>query len=291
MLYYSSKYLNGQIMNTEKLEQLLHQKEGPTLDFKRGWYKIDDPKTEVKTRQRDELIKDILSLANGNAASAGEPTYLIVGADDELDENGYRSLYDVGNALPTAGQILQIVNAACDPPIENVWCESVELDGKRILVITVPPSPHLHETTRKLETPRRTYTKHVVFVRHNESIAVASAKEREAIRALKKIRFAEMRNAPPILLGACVGAIIGAGMAGASVEELDDSEKINKRVAGGIVGGFVGGLLGNTYKDLRQIIFDWPHAPTRLRAMALAIFSASIAGSVAVAKVLKRGRD
>lgn len=42
----------------------------------------------IKKRQRHELIKDILALVNGNANVAGETVYLIIGADDDLDQHG-----------------------------------------------------------------------------------------------------------------------------------------------------------------------------------------------------------
>jgi hypothetical protein len=258
-------------MDAEKLKRLLNQAESATLDFKREWYRIDVPDGEAKKRQRAELIKDILALANGNAIVAGETAYLIIGADDQLDEENGRRLYSVSDPMPTAGQILQLVNAACDPPIEDLWCENVDIDGHQILVITIPPSPYLYETTRNLETPSSTYTKHVVFIRHNEQVSVASAKERVAIRELKKKRHTEARNAPPVLFGAGVGALLVGPIAAQRFEKSTGKPKSRKIGWGlGIVlGGGLGAIIGNTYKDLVEIKKDWPHMSSTQRALAV----------------------
>jgi hypothetical protein len=258
-------------MDVEKLKQLLFQTERATLDFKREWYKIDDSNGETKKRQRSELIKDILALANGNAVVAGETAYLIIGADDQLDEENGRRLYSVSDPMPTAGQILQLVNAACDPPIEDLWCEAIDIDGHQLLVVTIPSSPYLYETTRKLETPSSTYTKHVVFVRHNEQIAVASAKERDAILELKKKRHAEARNAPPVLFGAGVGALLIGPIFAQQLEKRTGKPE-GRRIGWGVgmtVGGFVGGMIGETYKNLVEIKIDWPHMSNAQRAFAV----------------------
>lgn len=268
-------------MDAEQLRLLLSQNEGPSLEFKRDFYKIDSSDGETKRRQRDELIKDILSLANGNASVAGESAYLIIGADDALNADGSRDLYDVGELTLSPKRILQLVSSACDPPLEDIWCETVELEGRRILVITIPPTPHLYETTRKLETPSQTVTEHVVFVRHNENIDVASARERAAILELKRIRFAEMKNVPPILFGAGIGAVVGGLTAASLVERTSDTKegKIGGGIGGMLVGATLGGLIGNTYKDLREIQSYWPRMSAIGRATTISM-GAVIAASV-----------
>jgi hypothetical protein len=95
-------------LNSEKLKQLLRQNEGATLEFKREWYRLDDADGEAKKRQKDELIKDVLSLVNGNASVAGEEAHLVIGADDELNADGIRELHDVSVPI-TADDILKIV--------------------------------------------------------------------------------------------------------------------------------------------------------------------------------------
>jgi hypothetical protein len=281
-------------MNIEKLEQLIRQVEGPTLDFKREWYRIDDPNGKTKKRHRNELIKDILSLANGNTISVGESSYIVIGVDDEFNENGDRKLYDIDDALPTSQRILQIVNAACEPSIENICCDLIELNGKRIFAITIPPSPHLHETTRSLSTPHgQIYSKHLVFVRHNEGIQIASAKEREAIQKLKTLHFTEQKNAPPILFGAALGAILGGSMAGGLAKKTSSQkeDEISAALAGVIAGGTFGGLAGNAYKDLSSIKSEWPYRSNHWRFALVAIIVASIAVLNFLVKQFKRRRE
>ena len=104
-------------MEAIQLSALLQQGEGPTLEFKREMYRLDDMNGETKKRQRDEFIKDVLSLANGNPVFAGETAYLFIGVDDSVNEDGSRNLYDVGTVGFNRKQFLDIVNAACSPSI------------------------------------------------------------------------------------------------------------------------------------------------------------------------------
>lgn len=72
----------SRLVNPDQLRALLSKPEAATLDFKREFYKLNDPDQLTKEKQRGEFTKDILALANGNAANAGETAYLIIGADD-----------------------------------------------------------------------------------------------------------------------------------------------------------------------------------------------------------------
>ena len=56
---------------------LLAREEGSTLEFKRKPYAIYVEDAREKERQRGEMIKDLLALANGNAITAGDTVYLI----------------------------------------------------------------------------------------------------------------------------------------------------------------------------------------------------------------------
>ncbi len=249
-------------MNVEQLKLLLQQDEGPTLEFKREWYKID-AEGEAKNRNKGELVKDILALANGNAYSAGEIAYLVIGVNNEFNVDGCRELTDVGNNVPNSATILSIVRAYSDPPLENVEVVPYTIDGKRIFVIIIPPTPHLYETTRKIDTPTQSYSQHVVFIRRSETVDIASAKEREVIHRLKVIRFSETKNVPPALFGAGIGATVGSIMLAPMGEKL--TEKKEGYFAGLIIGlgagGFLGGIIGNTYKDLREIKANWYRIP------------------------------
>jgi tetratricopeptide (TPR) repeat protein len=180
-------------MDSQQLRQLISQPEGLKLDFKRELHKLKDPNQDYAKQQRDEFIRDILSLTNGNFNTADQTGYLIIGVGDELRSDGTRDLFDVSNPL-TPKQILQRVNSACDPPIPDVHCETVEIDGKNIFVVSIPPSPHLHRTIRDLTTPSKTYPAGTVFIRRNEEIFPATPEECDVILREKERVFAKPRR-------------------------------------------------------------------------------------------------
>ncbi|NTW03407.1 MAG: ATP-binding protein, partial [Oscillochloris sp.] len=243
-------------MNPDQLRSLLSKPEGATLDFKRKFYLLDDPNQQVKEKQRGEFIKDVLALANGNAVTAGETAYLIIGADDHLKADGTRDLFDVVAAIPDQRTLLAYVNSACEPTLDTIVWEPVILDGKRLIVITIPPTPHLHETARQLKTKESIYTEHIVLYRENAQTKVANARQREAILLLKRRRYADRNNAPPRLLGAVVGSLVG-GVMGEQQGRLPlTGGRAARTIAGGLVGGLVGAGLGNSYRDLRRFWFD-----------------------------------
>lgn len=249
-------------MDNEQLKSLLIQEESATLEFKREPYWIDHKDSKVKSKQRDELTKDILALANGNSIVAGERAFLVIGADNKKDKDGFRPIFDIGSNVLTTRRILDIVNNACSPKLEDLEAEIIELDGKQLNVITINPSPHLYETTRRLEpsTAKGAFTEYVVFVRHNESVRVASGKERDAIAKLKRLRFDETRNPHPAPFGAIIGAIIGAMTLAAATEKVLDKKEGARTagaVAGALFGGSIGFMMGNMYRDINEIRSDW----------------------------------
>jgi hypothetical protein len=175
-------------MDVDKLRQLLRQREPEDLklEFKRELYCIYHPERKVQNMHWDEFIKDILALANGNVGTAQQTGYLIIGVADKLNQHGTRDLYDVGDVKLTATQILQKVNGACKPRLPTIYCYTILFEGKRILIITIPPTPYLHETVRSLKTPNRIYPENTVFIRRKEGIGLADTFERQAILAEKK---------------------------------------------------------------------------------------------------------
>ena len=61
-------------MNSKELSELLEGGEQPTTDYKSKWYDIASTNSDTKERQRGEMIKDIVALANGNVTSAAIAT-------------------------------------------------------------------------------------------------------------------------------------------------------------------------------------------------------------------------
>ncbi len=292
-------------MDVKKLQQLLTQTENITLEFKRKLYKLDDSDPKIQERQRGELIKDILSLANGNATTVGEKAYLIIGAADKLQADGTRTLFDVEATTLTPRRILQLVNPACTPPLEDIECHTVEIEGKRLLVITIWPTPHLHETTRDLKTSTGTaqskntsFTKHIVFIRHNESVAVASDRERETIRKLKRIHFTDTRKPSPMPFGALVGAVSGSWMAAAPDAPSRPATKeyiIARLIAGSVLGSGTGWLIGLLYGNWKEYRYQWhflsPLGRIFLVATIISLFTIASRGAKLVGGMLRKTSD
>ena len=186
-------------MDSEQLRQFVSQPhESAKLDFKIELYKIYQPKPTVpsdiqkwadeKEQQWAELVKDILALTNGNIGTARQAAYLIIGADDKLKLDGTPNLRDVGETTPSQKEIYEKVNSFCHPRIPDLRCHKIELDGKRLLVVSIPPSPYLHRLSKQLKTPKKEFSPHTILVRRGdgEEIYEASREEQEAIENEKQ---------------------------------------------------------------------------------------------------------
>lgn len=167
-------------MNEAELRTLLNQPENPKLEFKREFYQIHHKDQQVRRQQWGELIKDLLALANGNVGFAGKAGYLVIGVDEQ------RHLYDCTDISINKQQILQKVNNYCQPHLPDLQIESIFIGGKNIIVIIIPPTPHLHETTQDIQTSnKRVFPAYTVFVREGDSIITASEAVREVIKKEK----------------------------------------------------------------------------------------------------------
>ncbi len=261
-------------MDIELLQFLLIQPESANLEFKRRLYTLDTGDSMAKKRQRGELIKDILALPNGSPTTVGDKAYLIIGADDKLQADGTRQLFDVAPKALTKQRILHLVNAACQPRLQDIEYEPVEFTGKRLLVITIWPTPHLHETTRDLTTSQGSFSKHTVFTRHDENIDIATQRERETILKLKQVHFTDFRNVSPVAFGAFVGAITGGLMAGSSAFKDNTtppsrSEVVNLVLAGSMISTSVGVFIGWFYREFLDTKYEWYFRSGRERFMLL----------------------
>ncbi len=244
-------------MNLEELKLLISQDEGETIEFKQQWYRFEG---EGKTRQEGEFIKDILSLANGSAYSAGKDAYLIVGVSNKRNEDGSRDIFDVGEKPPTAMSILNKVRPRSSPPLETVQVESFRLDDKQVFVVIIPFTQHLYETTWEIDTIKCSYTRYVVFIRAGEGIKVASSVERDAILKAKIRRLTETQNVPPVVFGAVLGAIVSSIVLAPVGDKIIGSPFGNLVGAclGIPIGGYFGAGLGYIYKSAKGIGQDLP---------------------------------
>lgn len=174
-------------MDELKLREIIKKPEGPKLEFKQRFYQIHSPDPNVQNRHWNELVKDILSIANGNVGFASREGYLIIGISDAPDSTGRRLLHSCEDVEIDKQQIIRRVNRICNPPLPNLDLDRINIDGCEIIVITVPITPHLHEITNDLQTTGRAFPEGTVFIRRGDDIRNASQQEREDILREKKI--------------------------------------------------------------------------------------------------------
>lgn len=174
-------------MDSIRLCELLKLKENEKIEFKSKMYELEG---QGKGKQWNELIKDIISLANGNVGTANEDGYLIIGAADKINEDGTRDLFDVVQVTLTKKQLIDKLRNYCYNPVQNLDCDTVSIDGKTLFVITIHPSDFLHELKIHLSTKTQEFPKGTVLIRRpdGEEICQANDEERARIRTEKENR-------------------------------------------------------------------------------------------------------
>lgn len=230
-------------MTPEELRQIISQDEGLKLDFKRK-YDLNKTPPDGTDQQKwvryingqwDEFIKDIIAVTNGNVGTSEQMGLLIIGADNELLPDGTRALYDISDLQLTTQQIIAKVNSACIPPIPDIHFERVVLDGRSLCVITVPPSPYVHETSRqltitkgyfdgtgklKVEVVDKVYTEYTAFIRKGENIFPASSRERRALEADKGFELIALNENLKAELTSNLQALLSKGKDGVYSAEI-----------------------------------------------------------------------
>jgi hypothetical protein len=253
------------------VEYLLSLDESGWLDFKRKMYGVADSKAKHYEWQRNEMVRDILSLANGNTHSAGKPAYLVIGATDERNTANSRDLLDIGDFTPPKKHVMSWVNAHADPAVEEINTYLIPYQGKRLFVIEILPGRHVHKLKRPLQTDHsKTYHENTVFMRAGDSIITADAKQVQTLERAKKQAHAVNRYVNPIwLLG-----IFSALLFGTMTVPLNDSPttqaliqefgEVNLRlfinVFLAIIMGVVGAAFGWTIMQLQDARIFWIRA-------------------------------
>ena len=157
-------------MQLNQLLQILSESESPKIEFKREWY---SGAGELDQKGWGEFLKDIIALANGNIGYVGQPSYLIIGADDEdPPPRASRKTFHV----PPVGMLsdlqqlrditLRKLHSTCSPSIPNLDFQFVEVDpGKNVLVIEISPPAGLLKLDRDLTTRGMHFRKGTVLIR------------------------------------------------------------------------------------------------------------------------------
>jgi len=166
-------------MTSENLQQLIKEWENAKVDFKREWYWNDNTPNNIKEVQKNELVKDLIALTNGNIYSTDKTAYLIIGIDDET-----REVYDFDKSVvllldKLKQQLLTLLNNYAQPEFLALDIEFVD----EILVISVPPRGSIISLSKDLKLKNNTDKKGTTYYRVGEDIRVASS---EVIRDFEK---------------------------------------------------------------------------------------------------------
>lgn len=259
-------------MDEKLFKKLLRErKEKDWFDFKASLrlYQSDGKLVE---KQRDELLKDILGLANGNSHIIRKTKYLIVGADNEkFDEKGMRVLHNVDYKIPEQSELVKWLNSVASPALVGLESELVPFQGCNLWVITIPPTFELHESTREINASGH-FQKHVVFMRQDEHTVPASVMDGITIRERKHLYRREIANPPSIWIGAFAGGVVGLITAGSKIKaeqiDLSISENLFQIMFTGL-GIFFGASIGYIVKQFNEILYDWRYLTFRQRVILI----------------------
>lgn len=146
-------------MNDSLMEQLLHEGESSSLDYKRDQYLFAGATDEEKA----ELLKDILAFANGWRHAEG---YILIGVDEVA--GGRSSIVGVTSHIPE-NDLQQFVNTKTNRPVTFSY-RAFPFEGKQIGIITIPQQDrpiYLMKNYGKLQ-------KQAVYYRQGTTTAIAS---------------------------------------------------------------------------------------------------------------------
>src|SRR5690242_8213031 len=103
------------------LEELLHEEEGTTVDFKKAQYKFKD----AQDSEKSELLKDILAFCN---AWRHTDAYILVGVEET--KGGRAKPIGVTEHLEDS-DIQQFVNSKTNKPVQ-LSVHTVTIDGVQV---------------------------------------------------------------------------------------------------------------------------------------------------------------
>ena len=164
--------------NLQILENLLHQPEGPALDFKRDQYRFNG----ANDGEKSELLKDIIALANSWRFLTA---YILIGVEER--KSGRSRVIGVQEHLDDAN-LHQFVNSKTQRPIEFSY-RQFPVEEKEIGVVEIP----LQERPYFLTKPFGKLDANEVKVRDGSSTRTATPDE------IIRMGTAGIFNDPPAL--------------------------------------------------------------------------------------------
>jgi hypothetical protein len=208
--------------------------------------------------------------------------YVIIGVDDKkFDDNDMRVLYDVDYKVPSQSDVNKWLNSASSPSIAGLECGLVPFQGVNLFVVTIPPTFNLHETTRELVTPGRTFHKYTVFMRQDENIVPASVRDGVTIQQLKQLYRQEVANPPSAWISSIACGIVAFILSGIALRLPQIETSVPEQfvpVVFIVLGVFFGAEIGWIGKVLNETRYDWRYMTwkQRLILMIIVLFSLAV---------------
>jgi len=167
---------------------LLKKDESPILEFKRQWYWGSAPKAEDMSDKWGELIKDIISLANGYQGHVGHHRYLIFGyAEDEskVYNVDLKSIKHLSDLKAFKKKLLQKLERQTKPSLIEIALEEVLVAGKSMLVFEIASPVNLTELKQSLKTKTRHLDEGAILIRKGQKTDEVRTATPDEILSLK----------------------------------------------------------------------------------------------------------
>lgn len=169
-------------MEVKKLKSLIEKGENAKVDFKREWYWNNKTPKHQKSKNKEEFVKDIVALTNGDKFTASETAYLIIGITDDTKE-----VYDFDkSALESLEKMKQelfnFINNYAQPRIIDLNLEWVNIENTRVLVISVLPQDSVISLVKNINK----YHQGTTLFRIGEDVKVPTADEIIQLQEAKK---------------------------------------------------------------------------------------------------------
>ena len=148
-------------VNPDLIEDLLHEEEGTSLDFKRDQYRFGGTKSD-----KSELLKDILAFAN---AFRRDDAYILIGVEEV--RGGRSKVVGVQKHLDDAN-LQQFVNSKTQRPVTFSYQQAVH-DGVEIGIVHIPVQARPLYAKADFGVVR----KNIVYIRRSSSTDAASPDE------------------------------------------------------------------------------------------------------------------
>jgi hypothetical protein len=180
----------------EEISLLLEKEESPTLEFKRQWYWDDSTLSDDMADKWGELIKDLISLANGYINKAGEYRYLIFGFS-ETEKKTYNldvsNIKQLKNLTRFKKDLLQRLEKVTKPSFIDINIKMLTVEEDNLLVFEIPCPTQLVELKNELKTKTRHLDQGAILVRKgqkSDEVRTASPDEIEILK-LELLKYSE----------------------------------------------------------------------------------------------------